>query len=295
MKTAIAQFHDSATAYSERYNIPDTFQGQIINHVPLSQPDKIVALTFDDGPWGTSTSQVLDILKQYDVRATFFWVGQHLKRYPQIAKQIMESGHAVGNHSWSHPIHVQSPGRAAAEIDQTDQLIQELTGTKTELFRPPGGFLDTGLSDYAQQQGKAIMMWSADSKDYYVSAPVLIDNVLSNVTPGGIILLHDGGGDRSATVQALPMIITALRQQGYEFVTVPELMKRAVSPTAAPTIPQTAPTFSAPAAAPSPSAAPAIQSAPRSAPQPAPRSAPQPTPSPGSPSSRPFVPDIPRF
>ena len=226
--TAIVELKNYAEAQT-RHLIPDEYKGQIVRSAPAANGEKVVALTFDDGPWEGTTAQVLDILNQHDIKATFFWVGQHLQRHPQLAKQIAEAGHAFGNHSWSHIMHPSDPQTVANEIERTSDLIHQLTGEKPLLFRPPGGYLDTGLSEYAQQQDHAIAMWSVDSEDYYVPAPVLTDNVLRQVTPGGIVLLHDGGGDRSATVQSLPQIIATLKQQGYKFVTVPELLKQAVN------------------------------------------------------------------
>lgn len=248
---AIAELKDYAEAQT-RHLIPDEYQGQIVRSVPAANGEKVVALTFDDGPWEGTTAQVLDILHQHDIKATFFWVGQHLQQHPHLAKQIAEAGHAFGNHSWSHLMHPANPQTAAEEIERTSELIHELTGEKPLLFRPPGGYLDTGLSEYAQQHDHAIAMWSVDSEDYYVPAPVLTDNVLRQVNPGGIVLLHDGGGDRSATVQSLPQIITTLKQRGYKFVTLPELLKQAVNqmiPTP-PTVPGSSPSPLHPSAPP---------------------------------------------
>ncbi|HEY9644996.1 MAG TPA: polysaccharide deacetylase family protein [Chroococcidiopsis sp.] len=204
--------------------IPDAFKGQIIRKVELASTEKVIALTFDDGPWPDSTVQMLDILRRYDVKATFFMVGLHLQEHPDLAKRVAADGHAIGNHSMNHRIDVVDAATAAKEVNDQAQLIYDVTGVKTMLFRPPGGFLDTGFSSYAQTQGYTVLMWSVDSQDYYGSVPLLIDNVLTNAQPGGIVLMHDGGGDRSATLQALPQIITALKQQGYRFVTVPELL-----------------------------------------------------------------------
>ncbi|NET35195.1 MAG: polysaccharide deacetylase family protein [Cyanothece sp. SIO1E1] len=206
--------------------VPKAFQGRVIEQIPPVGTEKRVALTFDDGPWPETTAQVLEILDQHQIRATFFWVGQYLQRYPEIAKQVVAAGHAIGNHSWSHPLDQMDAKTAAQELEKTAQLIDQVTGVKTRFFRPPGGFLDTELAAYAQAQNYAITLWSANSEDYYVSAPILIDNVLRRVEPGGIVLMHDGGGNRQATVEALPQIITTLQRQGYQFVTVPELLRQ---------------------------------------------------------------------
>ena len=222
--------HTALTKLPRNFSIPAAYQGEIVYDVPWHHAQKMVALTFDDGPWPGSTDQVLTILEHYNIPATFFWVGQQLQRFPDLAKRIADAGHALGNHSWSHPTHKMSPGTVVQEYERTQRLINAMTGRDPQLFRPPGGYLNTGLSDYAQQRGAAVMMWSADSQDYMLSAPRLTHNVLSQTRPGGIILMHDGGGDRSATVQSLPRIISTLQQQGYHFVTVPELLQRSLEP-----------------------------------------------------------------
>jgi peptidoglycan/xylan/chitin deacetylase (PgdA/CDA1 family) len=209
----------------ETITIPKAFEGKVVSQVTPSATEKVIALTFDDGPSPKNTPAILDILKQQGVKATFFLLGTNVKKYSELAQRIVNEGHAIGNHSWDHTFNKVDASKASHEIDDTSTLIQEVTGVKPSLFRPPGGFMDTGMATYAQQQKYMITMWSVDPKDYLVSAPILLDNVLRNAKPGRIVLLHDGGGDRSATIQALPQLITALKQQGYTFVTVPELLK----------------------------------------------------------------------
>ncbi|HEY9596753.1 MAG TPA: polysaccharide deacetylase family protein [Cyanophyceae cyanobacterium] len=206
--------------------IPAQFQGKVINHVALSGSEKVIALTFDDGPWPRNTLQILDILKQHNIKATFFWVGQCLKAYPQIAKQVVEEEHVIGNHTWHHSYHHFNKTAAAKEIEDTAELIYKTTGVRTALFRPPGGVMTNGVVDYAKQKNYGIIMWSDDPMDYrHVSPQQLVNNVVRKAKPGGIVLMHDGGGNRHATVQALPQIIAKLQEQGYRFVTVPELLE----------------------------------------------------------------------
>jgi chitin deacetylase len=226
--------------------LPVQFQGKTIREVHLNSQGKaiareastkpiapgasakLIALTFDDGPWPTTTSQVLDVLKKNNVKATFFVVGKQVQQYPQLLKQVVAGGHALGNHSWSHQYHFFDKSAAARELDETATLVYKISGIKTFLFRPPGGMLNNGLAAYAQNKKHAVIMWSADSKDWRYrrnSTQALIDNVLEEAKPGGIVLLHDGGGDRSNTVQALPQLIAQLRKRGYKFVTVPELLE----------------------------------------------------------------------
>ncbi|MGB6296223.1 MAG: polysaccharide deacetylase family protein [Rivularia sp. (in: cyanobacteria)] len=205
---------------------PSSFNGKVIYEIKPVENKKVIALTFDDGPWKNTTQQTLDILKENNVKATFFVVGNALQNYPQLGKQIIADGHAIANHTWNHWYHFMNPQAAAMEIDRTSDLIYKVTGVKTNLFRPPGGHLSNGLVAHAKRKNYATLMWSADSRDFQRPAPAkMVNTVLKNSRPGGIILLHDGGGDRTNTVKALPQIIAKLRQQGYSFVTIPELLE----------------------------------------------------------------------
>lgn len=225
-ESSIASLGRSIQQDMVQRTVAEEFQGKVVYQTKPAAGEKVVALTFDDGPWPTTTEQVLDILKQENIKATFFWVGQALQSSPDIARKVVADGHAIGNHTWRHIMDNVDDVTAASEIGNTARLIYETTGLRTNLFRPPGGNLEGSMVPYAKNQKNVITMWSAESDDYMVSAPIIVDNVLSRVQPGGIVLMHDGGGDRSETVKALPQIITALKRQGYEFVTVPELLAR---------------------------------------------------------------------
>ncbi len=208
------------------YAVPSRFLGATIDEAQLIPGQKVIALTFDDGPWPESTKQVLDILKKENIKATFFEIGQNLKRNPDLAKRLVAEGHVLGNHTWHHWYHYLNPQAAAFEIESTSNLIYQTTGVKTNLFRPPGGILRNGVYDYAKNKKYAVIMWSADSVDYSrPPVPRLIHNIMKESKPGGIVLMHDGGGNRSHTVEALPQIISTFRKQGYRFVTIPELLE----------------------------------------------------------------------
>ncbi|MEH2413219.1 polysaccharide deacetylase family protein [Nostoc sp.] len=208
------------------YAVPQRFQGAIVESAKLTPEQKVIALTFDDGPWPESTAQVLDILKQNQIKGTFFLIGQNVKNYPGLVKREIAEGHVIGNHTWHHWYQFLNPQAAAYEIDHTADLIYQVTGIKTNLFRPPGGIMHNGVAAYARNSKYAIILWSTDSVDYSRPAvPKLIKNVFRNAKPGGIVLMHDGGGNRSKTVQALPEIIANFRKQGYSFVTIPELLE----------------------------------------------------------------------
>ncbi len=206
-------------------SVPSQFKGTTIREAKLDSHQKAIALTFDDGPWPKTTTQILDILKKNNIKGTFFWVGRYLKVYPELGKKVAAAGHAIGNHTWNHQYIKYNEEGAAREIDRTTSLIEEVTGIKTSMFRPPGGILNNGLAAYAQKKNYTVVMWSADSLDWRTATQSLMENVMRQADSGGIVLMHDGGGNRSKTVEALPQIIAKLRKEGYIFVTVPELLK----------------------------------------------------------------------
>ncbi|MEH2311122.1 MAG: polysaccharide deacetylase family protein [Nostoc sp.] len=209
------------------FTVPAKFQGKTVYQVHPRNNEKVIALGIDDGPWPKTTLEMLDILKQNDVKVTFFWVGQALQANPDLAKREVAEGHAIGNHTWHHWYRRMDEVTAKSEIDRTSDLIYKTTGVKTALFRPPGGFLDNGLAAYAKSQKDAVIMWSLTSADTdpHAKPQAFVNNVLKGAKPGSIVLMHDGGGDRRRTVEALPQIISGLKQQGYRFVTIPELLK----------------------------------------------------------------------
>ena len=213
------------------YPIPVAAQTNVFNSVPVTT--KVIALTFDDGPWPGYTEQILAILAQNNVKATFFQVGSKLAENPALGRAIRNAGHAIGNHTMNH---LQAPADPVGEVQQADNVIQSTYGGPTALFRPPFGNFDNGVVTAAQAKNQAIIIWSVDPQDWAMpGADAIVNTVLSGATPGGIVLLHDGGGDRSQTVAALPRIISGLASQGYRFVTVPELLSLAFG---APPIPK---------------------------------------------------------
>jgi peptidoglycan-N-acetylglucosamine deacetylase len=184
---------------------------------------KLIALTFDDGPNSKYTPQILKILELNDIRATFFLIGQHAKQHPELVKQIKLAGHEIGNHTYSHVKLTKVPStKIKQELEKTRDIVFEITGQNTYLFRPPWGIFDNrSLAELAMRKFDAIL-WSVDSRDW--SRPgvnKIKSNVLSTVRNGSIILCHD---DHDQIVAALPDIIISLKEQGYQFVTVPELM-----------------------------------------------------------------------
>jgi peptidoglycan/xylan/chitin deacetylase (PgdA/CDA1 family) len=189
---------------------------------------RTVALTFDDGP-GPATPAVLDILHRNGVHATFFVIGQRVAAEPGMVQRIAADGHALGNHSWSHHIPSTKAGwkrsTVTAEIERTNRAILAATGRKPCLFRPPGGIVK-GARRATHTAGLSMILWSTDPRDWAASASkksalVIRKRVAAGLTEEHpVILLHDGGGNRSATVAALQGIIDDYRARGYQFVTL---------------------------------------------------------------------------
>ena len=183
-----------------------------------------VALTFDDGPWPHTTEQILAILAQRRAPATFFVVGRQVQRYPQLLRRELAAGMVVGTHSYRHPQRFDrlSARRVREEIISGRRTLDGL-GVRPVGFRPPGGAASATVVAAAGQVRLRTVLWSVDPADWRpgVTADQLVRRVLAAARPGAIVLLHDGGGDRSATVAALPAIIDGLRQLGLTLTTLP--------------------------------------------------------------------------
>jgi peptidoglycan/xylan/chitin deacetylase (PgdA/CDA1 family) len=189
---------------------------------PQTTPNA-VALTFDDGPWPDTTSKILQILAQQRVPATFFLVGQQVRRHPELLAQEVGAGVVIGTHSFSHPQPFDqfSDDAIGGEIDQGLAALTD-NGVRTGLFRPPGGAVSQAVLKAAGDRGLRTVLWTVDPRDWQrgTSTDQIVRRVLGQATPGAIVLLHDGGGDRSATVAALPRIIAGLRDQGLGFTSL---------------------------------------------------------------------------
>ncbi|MCX5746000.1 MAG: polysaccharide deacetylase family protein [Proteobacteria bacterium] len=187
---------------------------------------KTVALTFDDGPSAPYTTKILSILKANDVKATFFFLGDRVEASPELARAVVEDGHAIGNHTYDHPsLVLESASSVRAQLRRAENAIIAATGVRPKFFRPPYGAADSFTLDEARRLGYVAIEWSNSSKDWLrPGANAIADRVLRQVKNGSIILLHDGGGDRSQTVAAVTKLIPELKRRGFEFVTVPEML-----------------------------------------------------------------------
>lgn len=204
--------------------------GETIFFVPVQE--KLVALTFDDGPNEPATGTILDTLKRYNVRATFFLVGTNAEYYPATARRIAAEGHVIGNHTYRHSrFDLSDQADIAKDITAGARAISATAGVKTRWFRPPFGINGKGLDKLCTENGYAIAGWSLDANDWNPHPTSdIVKHIVSHVTSGDIILLHDGresqhGVNRQTTVEAVPLIIERLQKAGYKFVTLPELYR----------------------------------------------------------------------
>ena len=189
---------------------------------------KEIALTFDDGPW-YQTPQFLSLLERYKVPATFFEIGEQIAQYGQggaIERRMLADGDMVGDHTWSHIVVAGAGAVAADQIQRTAAAIRDVThGFTPCLFRAPDGSVSSALIAEARSLGFTTIQWDIDPRDWTLPGVGEIEgNVLANARPGAIVEMHDGGGDRSETLEALPTIIDSLRARGYTFVTVTQLL-----------------------------------------------------------------------
>lgn len=200
--------------------------GELVNQVATKE--KVVALTYDDGPNPPYTNQLLEILERNQIRATFFVIGKLVEKYPEIVRLILSKGHEVGNHSYSHQqLIFKSPWCIRSEIEKTDKLLHQLCVKQEIHFRAPYGRKLLVLPYILSKMRKKNILWNLDSKDYEASSYEVIENyVLEHVRPGSIILMHDGGGERSQTLIATEMLLKKLQEKGYTFKTVSELIRQ---------------------------------------------------------------------
>lgn len=190
--------------------------------------EKVVALTFDDGPHQKYTPEILAVLKQNNIKATFFVVGKNAQRYPDIIRAVDTDGHVIANHSYSHFFLTKlSDNDVEVELTKTSGIVNGIIGKYPMLFRPPYGACSDRTTKITAGLGITTVLWNDMTNDYEVNRTTsekIADDIISHVRRGGIVGLHDGGGNREKTVKALLLIISELKDRGYKFLTIPELL-----------------------------------------------------------------------
>ena len=184
-----------------------------------------IALTFDDGPSAQYTGEILDILQKYNVKATFFVIGNNAEQHPALLKRVIAEGHEVGNHTYSHP-HLQKMDAPtlADELCRADKAFRKLAGISPTLFRPPEGVMTPAVKTAAERGGYRLVLWTIDTRDWaHNNTDNIIRLVDEQATDGAIVLFHDWVAGKSPTPAALDVIIPRLQERGFEFVTVSEL------------------------------------------------------------------------
>jgi peptidoglycan-N-acetylglucosamine deacetylase len=217
----------AGSIYYATYAVRSQWLGRTIWHGRTDTAS--VALTFDDGP-SLDTERVLDVLDEYDLRATFFMVGREIERFPQTARRVAASGHGIGNHSYTHPVYLYRSARETRrQLERTQAVIAAVTGVRARLARPPCGVRTLAYFRATRQLGLETVQWTLAGFDWQRRSPEQIaETVLQGAQAGSIILLHDGDSanrsDRRATVAALPLIIAGLQARGLQVVPLAQLL-----------------------------------------------------------------------
>ncbi|WP_195575619.1 polysaccharide deacetylase family protein [Paenibacillus sp. 1001270B_150601_E10] len=202
-------------------------RGEIVWEVPMNH--KMLALTFDDGPNPKTTNMILDLLKKYEAKATFFVVGKRVERFPEVVEREVKEGHEVANHTYNHVYFSSnvSMDTMEKEIMDAQKQIKQITGHASTWLRPPGGYYNERLIQVAQHHGFKVVLWSwhQDTKDWKKpGVSYIVNKVLKNTKNGDIVLMHDHVSNSTQTVEALKTILPELKKRGYQFVTVSELI-----------------------------------------------------------------------
>ncbi len=193
----------------------------VVRTRPSGGGSKVIALTFDDGPWPGTTAAIVKILKENQVTATFFEIGRSARAHPELSRIVAAAGMALGNHSESHPDRFNrlSAAQVASQITAGENDITAASGQRPAYFRPPGGNVSPAMYPVLAGLRMQWVQWDVDPGDWKRPATeTIVNRVLTGAWDGAVVLMHDGGGDRSHTIEALPIIIRALKAQGYRFV-----------------------------------------------------------------------------
>jgi peptidoglycan/xylan/chitin deacetylase (PgdA/CDA1 family) len=210
--------------------------GQWFGHTftGLGRGSRQLALTYDDGPNDPHTQRLLEVLARHQVHATFFLIGRYVQQRPDIVRELVKAGHVVGNHTFTHPLLIfKSARELRSQLEKCDRALTDAVGEHSNLFRPPFGGRRPAVLRIARRMGREPIMWNVTGYDWNATSAEGIERkVARQVRGGNVILLHDGGhrdfgADRSYTVTATDRLISRYKSEGYEFVTVPEMMRKA--------------------------------------------------------------------
>ncbi|GJF30437.1 hypothetical protein KNE206_31370 [Kitasatospora sp. NE20-6] len=199
--------------------------GRCLDHGPRERRE--IALTFDDGPLPPYTGRILDVLERYGVPATFFCVGMNAGAYPEEVRRIRAQGHGLANHTWSHPFlpELTRPELVEQLTRTRDRIAEVSDGPAPTLFRPPYGARTPEVMRWLTEADARVVLWDVAPDDWAMpGADFIADTVLAQARPGSVVLLHDGGGDRTQTVEALPAIVEGLLERDYRFVLVDDMV-----------------------------------------------------------------------
>ncbi|NLA85440.1 MAG: polysaccharide deacetylase family protein [Clostridiales bacterium] len=215
MEAHLREFRNKAQLLNQEF--PDSFL------ISTDETKKTIALTFDDGPDDKATLEIVNILNSYEVPGTFFLIGNQINRHPDIVQAIIDSGHKIANHSWSHkrPTDI-STNEMLEEAENAWEIISSYDSF-TRLYRPPYGLVNRSQMPALIEAGYKVVCWSIDSMDWYFDSPEKIAACVTETAhPGAIVLMHSAGGlrNRQATIEALPIIIEKLMEEGYEFISL---------------------------------------------------------------------------
>jgi peptidoglycan/xylan/chitin deacetylase (PgdA/CDA1 family) len=199
----------------------------------LPRGTKQLALTYDDGPNDPHTLRLLEVLAKHEIKATFFLIGRYVQQRPDLTREIVQAGHAVGNHTFTHPLLTfKSAAEIRQELSDCNAALKDALGQPPSLFRPPFGGRRPAVLRIARGLGLEPVMWNVTGFDWTAPPSTVIEQKVANQIRGGdVILLHDGGhqqmgADRSQTVQATDHLITKYKSEAYEFKTIPEMIER---------------------------------------------------------------------
>jgi peptidoglycan/xylan/chitin deacetylase (PgdA/CDA1 family) len=197
----------------------------------LQSGTKKLALTYDDGPNERDTPRLLEVLAKHGVTATFFMIGRYVRLRPDLAREVARAGHAIGNHTYSHPpLTFETQPQIRAQLEECEKVLAEAIGDHAKIFRPPFGARRPAVLRIVREMGLEPVMWNVTGYDWNASSVEAIETkVYRRIRGGNVVLLHDGGhlgmgADRSKTVEATNRLIGRYKGEGYRFVSIPEMM-----------------------------------------------------------------------